>query len=128
MVDVVVTVAIFCSKVLVDHRRIVKRRNIFATVPLVLRTKKRHNSANSNDLACSERRVRLAGMFLVSLKVALKDVQRVLQSVQPTGVHTGSNVGKLFKVEKHDNSFRGGGVWRAKRDTLIPPLNVRLLL
>ena len=73
MANVIVAVAIFCSKVLVDQRRIVKRRNILATVPFVLRTKIWHNSANPYDLVCSNRRVWSAGMFFVLLEVVPKD-------------------------------------------------------
>lgn len=73
MANVIVAVTIFCSKVLVDQRRIVKRRNILATVPFVLRTKIWHNSANPYDLVCLNRQVWSAGMFFVLLEVVPKD-------------------------------------------------------
>ena len=73
MANVIVAVAIFCSKVLVNQRRVVKRRNILATVPFVLRTKIWHNSANPYDLVCLNRRVWSAGMFFVFLEVVPKD-------------------------------------------------------
>ena len=73
MANVIVAVAIFCSKVLVNQRRVFKRRNILATVSFILRAEVRHNSANPYDLVCPDWLVCSAGMFFVSLEVVPKD-------------------------------------------------------
>lgn len=99
MANVIVAVAIFCSKVLVNQRRVVKRRNILATVPFVLRTKIRHNSADTHDLACSDRRVRPAGIFFVLLEVVAKHAQRFFEGVRANRVNARSYLSKLVKIK-----------------------------
>lgn len=100
MVDIVVAAPVFCRKMLVDHGVIIQRGNIliaaFALLVYVW-----HILTNANDLACSDRRVRPAGVPFVLFEVIQKDLQNIVKRVNTTRIHARGDLSEFFKVKDH---------------------------
>lgn len=73
MVDIVVAAPVFCRKMLVDHGVIIQRGNILIAA-FVLLVYVWHILTNANNLTCSDRRVRPAGVPFVLFEVIQKDL------------------------------------------------------
>ena len=73
MVDVAVTVSVLGGKVFVDQNWVIFRLYVRVPASAALPVDIWHILADTHDLACSDRQVYLAGVFLVSLEVVPKD-------------------------------------------------------
>lgn len=112
MVDVAVTVSVFCRKIPVDQNRVIFRLYVRVLTTATLPVDIGHILTDTHDLVCFNWRVRPAGMFLVLFEVVLKYAQRFFEGVRANRVNARSYLSKLVKIK---NQFitplqnKGGG-------------------
>ena len=100
MVDIVVAVSVFCSKMLVNHSAIIQRGNILVAA-FALLVYVWHILTNANDLACSDRRVRPAGVPFVLFEVIQKDLQNIVKRVNTPRIHARCYLSEFLEVKDH---------------------------